>query len=119
MEELGRRRPPGPSEREATDGDRLGWARRDWAADKPDEVIAVASRVTDSPAASPSQRAEALRLRAMAHARKQLYSAAAADAEHALVLEPDPTTIVSASDLRELVGYWKRLPDRTGPLLLS
>jgi hypothetical protein len=103
---------PGAPERDATNSDRLAWARRDWAAGKPDEVIDFASRVLSSPEASPAQTAEALRLRGIARARKGLFSAAVTDAEDALVLEPYATGTVSASDLRELLAHWKLIPDR-------
>ena len=78
----------------------------------------MTSRVIRSSDASPAQRTEALRLRALAHAEKQLFSDAVRVAEEALTLEPDATTILSDSDLRQLVSYWKRIPDRfTGSFL--
>ena len=102
-------------EREANDDDRLGWARRDYAGDEYDKVIATASRVIRSPDASRRQTAEAMRLRAAARAQTGLIAGAIADAESALALDPEGAGLVTAADLRVLVSDWERRRPLLGP----
>ena len=83
--------------------------------DEYDKVIETAGRVVRSPDASPRQTAEALRLRAAALAEKGLIDAAITDAEHALALDPEGSGLVTAADLRFILGGWARRRPLLGP----
>jgi hypothetical protein len=100
---------PGQPERDATNRDRLGWANRDYLNGDHDGVIGHTTRLLRSGDATASQRAEALRLRAVSLASRRLHAAAVDDARAALEFDPEAPGPLGADDIRELLGYWVQI----------
>lgn len=94
--------------RELTDDERLEQARAHFRAYEYEDVETSASGVMHSLDATDEQRAEALRLRAIAVAEQGFLDPAIEYAEEALALDPDASGLVPAGYLRAVLSIWRR-----------